>query len=149
MVMPLLPGGDLRKFLRAFGPMEPTKARYYAAQVILAMDELHRAAFIYRDLKPENCLLDERGQLVLADFGLVQALDPHKNFHTTGAVGTRGYEAPEVVANKSYSFAADFWSYGIMLFELVTGRVCESRFGAIMAIAGRSGAGSHSGTSVN
>lgn len=82
---------------------------------------MHKANIIYRDLKPENVVIDKDGHIKLIDFGFAKKLSKNSNgeFRTFTNCGTLGYTAPEIIIGHGYSFAADIWSYGILLCELI------------------------------
>jgi len=129
-VMDFMAGGDLDKYLNAqpTKSVDPETSRLYAAEIFLAITYLHENSVIYRDLKPENILLDREGHCALADFGL------SKDFHREGQdlsdsdmrcnsfVGSPFYVAPDVLKQKEYTSAVDFWSFGILLYRLLCGR---------------------------
>lgn len=120
LIMNFMRGGDLRYYLEKRGAMTEDTCRFYAAEILLAMEEMNNMGLIYRDLKPENILLDEDGHLCVSDFGLVYDLTETKDGMTSGEAGTRGYLAPEVlVQNGRYNWSQDIWSYGITLYELL------------------------------
>ena len=96
--------------------------RFYAAELYLAINFLHRNSIIHRDLKLENILLDAEGHIKLTDFG-VSKLGISRKEVTGTRVGTPGYQAPEVIrvmrgAEGGYTMAADWWSYGVIVFEV-------------------------------
>lgn len=92
-------------------------ARFYAAQVVLGLDYIHKMSLIYRDLKPENIMLDYKGFLKITDFGFCKLIKDR----TYTLCGTPEYIAPEVVQNKGYGNSADWWSFGILIYELSAG----------------------------
>ncbi|TKS85160.1 cGMP-dependent protein kinase 2 [Collichthys lucidus] len=94
-------------------------ARFCAGCVLEAFDYLHTMGIVYRDLKPENLLLDAEGYVKMADFGFAKKIGPGKKTWTF--CGTPEYVAPEVIMNKGHDFGADCWSLGILVFELLTG----------------------------
>jgi serine/threonine protein kinase len=96
-------------------------ASFYMAEMVLALEHLHRnLGVIYRDLKPENCLLDSEGHLLLTDFGLSKvAVD--ENDRCNSVLGTVEYMAPEVIQGHKYGMAVDWWSFGALGFDLLTG----------------------------
>jgi len=98
---------------------------YYTAELLVALQYLHQNDIIYRDLKPDNVMIDRDGHAKLIDFGFARELTKKMSFKTYTNCGTMGYTAPEVLLNQNsnsgYSFEADIWSFGIMLSELLTG----------------------------
>lgn len=95
-----------------------TKAKFYSATVITAFVYLHNKGVLYRDLKPENLLLDHRGCCKLTDMGLAKIIGPEKTFTTCG---TPDYFAPEVVRHLGQTMAVDWWCLGVLIYELMTG----------------------------
>ncbi|XP_055980099.1 ribosomal protein S6 kinase alpha-6 isoform X5 [Sorex fumeus] len=94
--------------------------KFYLAELALALDHLHQLGIVYRDLKPENILLDEIGHIKLTDFGLSkESVDQEKKAYSF--CGTVEYMAPEVVNRRGHSQSADWWSYGVLMFEMLTG----------------------------
>uniref|UniRef100_A0AAR2KBW2 Ribosomal protein S6 kinase n=1 Tax=Pygocentrus nattereri TaxID=42514 RepID=A0AAR2KBW2_PYGNA len=94
--------------------------KFYLAELALALDHLHGLGIIYRDLKPENILLDEQGHIKLTDFGLSKESIDHEN-KAYSFCGTVEYMAPEVVNRRGHTHSADWWSYGVLMFEMLTG----------------------------
>ena len=97
--------------------------KFYAAEVIIAIEALHKNHVIYRDLKPDNIVIDKDGHIKLIDFGFAKCLSSSNKYRTFTNCGTLGYTAPEVLLNQNsgYSFAADIWTFGIFLCELLGG----------------------------
>lgn len=95
-------------------------SRFYAAELVLALEHLHRVKVAYRDLKPENILLEESGHLRITDFGLSK-LNVVSDRGAQTIAGTREYLAPEVYSMSKYGFAVDWWSLGVLIFEMITG----------------------------
>jgi len=122
LVMPFMQGGDLRFHLTKRGLMSEHEARFYSAELVLALEHLHANKIIYRDLKPDNILLDSDGHVRITDFGLAYQLEEKNRYMMKGNAGTAGYLAPEVWANEFYGVSADVWSFGITLYELLHGR---------------------------
>uniref|UniRef100_A0A8C7DNH8 cGMP-dependent protein kinase n=1 Tax=Oncorhynchus kisutch TaxID=8019 RepID=A0A8C7DNH8_ONCKI len=114
-------GGELWSVLRDMSSFEEQTARFCIACVLEAFDYLHARGIIYRDLKPENLLLDAEGYVKMADFGFAKRIGLGKKTWTF--CGTPEYVAPEVIMNKGHDFGADCWSLGILIFELLTGRL--------------------------
>jgi len=119
MLMEPCLGGELWTVLRNSKRFTDSTARFYVACVILAFDYLHAKGVIYRDLKPENLLLDSSGYIKLTDFGFAKQLDADERAWTF--CGTPEYVAPEIITNKSHDHHADIWSIGILVYELLTG----------------------------
>lgn len=96
---------------------------FYSAEVLVALETLHEQKIIYRDLKPDNVMIDEEGHIKLIDFGFTKTLQESKAFRTTTNCGTVGYTAPEILigSDVGYSFSVDIWSYGVMIAELMGG----------------------------
>ena len=109
LVMDYMRGGELFYHLRHLGRFSEDRARFYTAEVLLAFDALHSKKIIYRDLKPENVLLDEDGHLKLADFNLSK-LTEGQLMRTFTFCGTPEYISPEVLRGEPQSKAVDFWS---------------------------------------
>jgi len=115
-------GGELFHHLKMERMFDEPTAAFYMAEMILALEHLHRnLGVVYRDLKPENCLLDAEGHLLLTDFGLSK-VSVDDDARCNSFLGTVDYMAPEIVAGKEYSFAVDWWSLGALAFDLLTGK---------------------------
>ncbi|KAI8088165.1 kinase-like domain-containing protein [Thamnidium elegans] len=117
-------GADLSTLLQRCHSIPETICRIYAAEIIMGLQELHRHSILYRDLKPENVLVAADGHLVLTDFGLSKMFDHSDTYYhrTTTFCGTPDYMAPEIILQEEeYSYAADYWSFGTMLYEMLTG----------------------------
>nr|XP_012232557.1 PREDICTED: cGMP-dependent protein kinase, isozyme 2 forms cD5/T2 [Linepithema humile] len=119
MLMEACLGGELWTVLRDKGHFDDGTTRFYTACVVEAFDYLHSRNIIYRDLKPENLLLDNQGYVKLVDFGFAKRLDNGRKTWTF--CGTPEYVAPEVILNKGHDISADYWSLGVLMFELLTG----------------------------
>lgn len=117
MVMDFVEGGELFSLLRKSQRFPNPVAKFYAAEVALALDYLHTLNIIYRDLKPENLLLDRHGHVKITDFGFAKLVPDI----TWTLCGTPDYLAPEVVASKGYNKSVDWWSLGILIFEMLCG----------------------------
>ncbi|XP_076164262.1 ribosomal protein S6 kinase 2 beta isoform X3 [Ptiloglossa arizonensis] len=119
LILDFLRGGDLFSRLAKEVMFTEDDVKFYLAELALALDHIHKLGIIYRDLKPENILLDTEGHISLTDFGLSkQPLDDCKAYSFCGTVE---YMAPEIVNRKGHSFAADWWSFGVLMFEMLTG----------------------------
>ena len=118
-IMPFLSGGELFQHLRKFRTFDEEKVRFYGAQIALALEYLHSKGIVYRDLKPENILMDEQGYLKLADFGMAKKLKDDEK--AMSFCGTPEYLAPEIITMEGHDKNADWWSFGILLFEMLCG----------------------------
>jgi len=119
MLMESCLGGELWTILRDRGNFDDGTTRFYTGCVVEAFDYLHSRGIIYRDLKPENLLLDATGYVKLVDFGFAKKLMVGRKTWTF--CGTPEYVAPEVILNKGHDISADYWSLGVLMFELLTG----------------------------
>lgn len=117
IVMEFVRGGELFSYLRSSGSFSSPTICFYAAQVACMFEYLHNKGIIYRDLKPENLLIDEVGYLRLTDFGFAK-LCPTRTYTFCG---TPDYLAPEILLNKGHGKAVDWWTFGILLYEMLTG----------------------------
>ncbi|XP_028294563.1 ribosomal protein S6 kinase alpha-1 isoform X3 [Gouania willdenowi] len=119
LILDFLRGGDLFTRLSKEVMFTEEDVKFYLAELALGLDHLHSLGIIYRDLKPENILLDEEGHIKLTDFGLCkEAIDHKKAFSFCGTVE---YMAPEVVNRQGHTHSADWWSFGVLMFEMLTG----------------------------
>ncbi|XP_065170694.1 ribosomal protein S6 kinase 2 beta isoform X2 [Atheta coriaria] len=119
LILDFLRGGDLFSRLSKEVMFTEEDVKFYLAELALALNHLHSLGIIYRDLKPENVLLDSDGHIALTDFGLSKL--PLEEDKAYSFCGTIEYMAPEVVSRKGHSFAADWWSFGVLMFEMLTG----------------------------
>lgn len=120
LVMDFLNGGQLLFHLRKETMFSEEVVRFYSAEVLLALEHLHSIGVIHRDLKPENILLDEDGHLALTDFGLAKEnMEPDGRTRTF--CGTVEYMAPEMIQGQGYGRSADFWSLGVLVYDMLTG----------------------------
>ncbi|KAE8573635.1 cAMP-dependent protein kinase catalytic subunit-like [Halyomorpha halys] len=116
--LPFIPGGEIYKQMKLAGKFEENVSKFFGAQILLAIEYLHNCDIIFRDLKPENILLDEYGYVKLTDFGLSKIVTQR----TYTLCGTPDYFAPEILMNKGYGKSVDYWSYGVLLYEMAEGR---------------------------
>uniref|UniRef100_H0WZM2 non-specific serine/threonine protein kinase n=1 Tax=Otolemur garnettii TaxID=30611 RepID=H0WZM2_OTOGA len=120
LILDFLRGGDVFTRLSKKVLFTEEDVKFYLAELALALDHLHQLGIVYRDLKPENILLDEIGYIKLTDFGLSkESVDQEKKAYSF--CGTVEYMAPEVVNRRGHSQSADWWSYGVLMFEMLTG----------------------------
>ncbi|QKX57302.1 uncharacterized protein TRUGW13939_04414 [Talaromyces rugulosus] len=121
LVTDYMSGGELFWHLQKEGRFQEARAKFYIAELILALQHLHEHDIVYRDLKPENILLDANGHIALCDFGLSKA-NLTKNDTTNTFCGTTEYLAPEVLLDEQgYTKMVDFWSLGVLVFEMCCG----------------------------
>ncbi|XP_056150815.1 cGMP-dependent protein kinase 1 [Lampris incognitus] len=119
MVMEFCSGGEIWTKLKEVGRFDEPIAVFCTACVVEAYAYLHKKSIMYRDLKPENLMLDARGYVKLVDFGFAKEMV--RGEKTYSFVGTPEYIAPEIIQNQGHDFAVDFWSLGILIFELLVG----------------------------
>ncbi|KAA8898867.1 hypothetical protein TRICI_006450 [Trichomonascus ciferrii] len=120
LILEYAQGGELFTHLAMERMLSEEVTAFYAAEIVLALCHLHtNVGVVYRDLKPENCLLDAQGHLVLTDFGLSKVADDGEACRTF--LGTPEYMAPEVLEGKEYGYAVDWWSLGAVCHDLMTG----------------------------
>ncbi|KAI1107591.1 kinase-like domain-containing protein [Jackrogersella minutella] len=121
LVTDYMSGGELFWHLQKEGRFDEKRAKFYIAELILAIQHLHNNDIVYRDLKPENILLDANGHIALCDFGLSKA-NLTQNDTTNTFCGTTEYLAPEVLLDEAgYTKMVDFWSLGVLVFEMCCG----------------------------
>ena len=120
MVLDFVQGGDLFFHLRACTKFSFELAQFYAAEILLALEDLHANYIIYRDLKPENVLIGANGHLKLADFNLAKLVGPDGMLPRTRC-GTPDYIAPEILLGQPQSKQLDYWSFGVLLHEMLVG----------------------------
>lgn len=123
LILEYAQGGELFHHLAMEHMFSEEVAAFYMAEIILALDHLHHnVRVIYRDLKPENCLLDAEGHLLLTDFGLSKVAVEDEEERANSVLGTIEYMAPEVIRGEGYDFAVDWWSLGAIGFDMLTGK---------------------------
>ncbi|XP_052783689.1 cAMP-dependent protein kinase catalytic subunit PRKX-like isoform X3 [Mya arenaria] len=117
MLMEYVPGGEVFSYLRNYGRFSNSMANFFASEIVSALEYLHSRSIVYRDLKPENLLLDRDGHLKITDFGFAKKLLDR----TWTLCGTPEYLAPEIIQSKGHSKAVDWWSLGILVYEMIVG----------------------------
>ena len=120
-IMEFIQGGELFFHLHRETRFDDEKTSFYIAELILALDFLHKNKVIYRDIKPENILLDVEGHIKLTDFGLSR-MCCSKNEKVFTICGTPFYIAPEILENKGYNNSVDWWSLGCLMYEMLVGK---------------------------
>jgi len=120
-ILDFVNGGELFFHLQREKKFPESRVRFYAAEILLALEHLHENGIIYRDLKPENLLLTNDGHICLTDFGLCKEGIEKESDRTATFCGTPEYLAPEVLKGKGYGKAVDWWSYGCLVYEMFTG----------------------------
>jgi serine/threonine protein kinase len=114
------PGGDLAEYLQLEKKFNEDKTRLYASEILLAIEELHRKDIIFRDLKPDNVVLDMDGHAMLTDFGLSKegVLD---NGMAKSFCGSYAYLAPEMLRKLGHGKAVDWYLLGVIIYEMLSG----------------------------
>ena len=121
LILDFINGGELFFHLQKDKRFNESRVRFYAAEILLGLEHLHNAGVLYRDLKLENLLLTSEGHIVLTDFGLSKEGLTGREARTATFCGTPEYMAPEMLAAKGYGKGVDWWSYGSLIFEMLTG----------------------------
>ncbi len=122
LILEYVQGGELWQYLANQKMFSETTACFYLAEIALALHHLHtNVGIIYRDLKPENCLLDNYGHLLLTDFGLSKVSNGNNDLVCSSIIGTPEYMAPEILKGEKYSYEVDWWSFGAMGYDLMSG----------------------------
>ena len=121
LITEFMQGGELFYHLHREKFFSNERTQFYAAEIVLALDHLHKNNCIYRDLKPENVLLDKDGHIKLADFGLSKIMLEKSKAKAFTLCGTPDYLAPEILENKGYDKTVDWWSLGALIYEMLVG----------------------------
>ena len=117
-LLEVLLGGELFKILRTEQQFPEEWSRFYSASVLLAFCQMHDRKIAYRDLKPENLVMDSNGYLKIVDFGLAKRIEGGK---TWTLCGTPDYLAPEIILNEGHDWAVDYWAFGVLIYEMTAG----------------------------
>jgi protein kinase X len=117
MLLEYVPGGELFTYLRTAQRFNTATGRFYASEIISALEFLHTRNIVYRDLKPENLLLDKEGHIKITDFGFAKKLTDR----TWTLCGTPEYLAPEIIQSKGHGKGVDWWALGILIYEMLAG----------------------------
>lgn len=136
LVLEYLAGGDMYDLMKANGTLAEAQARFYLAETVVGITELHRHGFVFRDLKLENILLDARGHVRLTDFGLAGRAhtDRWDDKSITDISGTSIYQAPEILSNGGHGCIVDWWALGVLAYVLLAGRPPFSNEGSRAAL---------------
>lgn len=136
-VLDLALGGELLNFLKRMGTFDEECTRFYGAEILDAIDYMHKRGIIHRDLKPENVLLDSQMHVKITDFGTAKILDPPRRAddgsgildssmsnreRASSFVGTAEYVSPELLTDKNACKASDLWAFGCIIYQLLAGR---------------------------
>eukprot|EP01088_Endostelium_zonatum_P011330 TRINITY_DN25464_c0_g1_i1.p1 TRINITY_DN25464_c0_g1~~TRINITY_DN25464_c0_g1_i1.p1 ORF type:complete len:473 (-),score=75.91 TRINITY_DN25464_c0_g1_i1:108-1526(-) len=120
-IMDYVNGGELFFHLQKEKKFTPERVKFYCAEIVLGLEHLHKQGVVYRDLKPENILLTADGHICMTDFGISKEGLNAKDDKTATFCGTPEYLAPEVLEGKDYGKEVDWWSFGTLMFEMLTG----------------------------
>jgi len=118
MLFEYVAGGELFSHLRTVGTLRESAARFFAGEIVLALEYLHGLGIIYRDLKPENLLLTSAGHIKITDFGFAKLVNSERTF---SLCGTPDYLAPEIIQSSGHGKAVDWWALGILIYEMLAG----------------------------
>ena len=112
-------GKELWEVIRDIGLLNKEQTQYYGGSILLAIDYLHKQKIIYRDIKPENVMVNIKGYIKIIDFGTVKEIQDR----TSTIIGTSHYMAPEITKGEGYSFQVDIWSIAICMYEFFCGKL--------------------------
>ena len=117
-MMDYIKGGELYTILAEKKFLTEPESRFYIAQIVMAIGYLHKSRIIYRDMKPENILINEDGYIKLADFGLAKLIDEKL---ANSFCGTPEYLSPEMIDGTGHDFTLDWWTLGVLMYEMLVG----------------------------
>lgn len=119
MVLQYCPGGDLSEYLNIERSFTEKKARFYVSEILCAIENLHSRGIVFRDLKPDNVVLDEEGHAILTDFGLSK--EGVEEANTESFCGSYAYLAPEMLKRSGHGKSVDWYLLGVFLYEMLFG----------------------------
>ena len=120
MILDYCPGGDLGQLIAREKRLTEERARDYLCEILLALEDLHRRDIIYRDLKPDNVVIDDLGHVLLTDFGLSKE-GIYDNISATSFCGSVAYLAPEMLKRSGHGKSVDWYLLGVLLYEMLFG----------------------------
>ncbi|WVW80424.1 hypothetical protein I302_102405 [Kwoniella bestiolae CBS 10118] len=125
-VLDMASNGELATYIRKFGSLDMTSAKYYAAQLIDTIEFMHEKGVVHRDLKPENILLDDDMRIKITDFGSAKLMnkeeEPVDDAKKRSFVGSADFVSPEVLRNEPATAASDIWAFGCILYQFLAGK---------------------------
>lgn len=116
-ILPFVAGGEMFNYIQKYGSFSDELSKFYAGQVVLALEYIHHCEVIHRDIKPENILIDVTGYVKLCDFGFSKKIKKK----TWTLCGTPEYLAPEIIMSRGYNYAVDWWAVGVLIYEMEAG----------------------------
>lgn len=121
--MEYIEGEDLFDTMTKMISLSEENTKFLVSQILCVLEHLHSSKIIYRDLKPENIMMCTDGYLKLVDMGTAKKLKIERRYRTNTIIGTPHYMAPEIITGKGYSFHVDLWSLGVIMYELLCGKL--------------------------
>ena len=122
MLLDFCPGGDLGRLIQKEGIFSEERARFYLCEILLALEDLHKRDIIFRDLKPDNVVIDDLGHAQLTDFGLSKEGVLDVNQGAKSFCGSVAYLAPEMLRKTGHGKSVDWYLLGVLLYEMLVGR---------------------------